>query len=197
MLPRVEARRLVAAEIIGSSTTRSSIGSSSATTTCSRQSCGFRARAARSSPPRPGRRRWSAHDRTGRRGRRRRLRGPERRRRACRRRQPRAGPGCAAAAGRTCDRVRDRVTGELVDNGQHVLFGCYHETFRFLRRVGAEDNVRLQSGLSIPFIDRRGAVRCYAVRRCRRRCICSAACSTGRRCRGAIASRSFEWRARS
>ena len=35
----------------------------------------------------------------------------------------------------------DRVTGELVDNGQHVLFGCYHETFRFLRRVGAEDNV--------------------------------------------------------
>jgi len=50
----------------------------------------------------------------------------------------------------------DRVTGELVDNGQHVLFGCYHETFRFLRRVGAEDNVRLQSSLSIPFIDRRG-----------------------------------------
>ncbi|HEX2457500.1 MAG TPA: hydroxysqualene dehydroxylase HpnE [Vicinamibacterales bacterium] len=50
----------------------------------------------------------------------------------------------------------DRVTGELVDNGQHVLFGCYRETFTFLRRVGAEDNVRVQSGLSIPFVDRRG-----------------------------------------
>ena len=50
----------------------------------------------------------------------------------------------------------DRVTGELVDNGQHVLFGCYHETFRFLRRIGAEGNVRVQSGLSIPFIDHRG-----------------------------------------
>ena len=50
----------------------------------------------------------------------------------------------------------DRVTGELVDNGQHVLFGCYYDTFRFLRRIGAEDNVRVQSGLSIPFIDRRG-----------------------------------------
>ena len=27
----------------------------------------------------------------------------------------------------------DRETGELVDNGQHVLFGCYRETFGFLR----------------------------------------------------------------
>src|SRR5258707_12454943 len=28
----------------------------------------------------------------------------------------------------------DRETGEPVDNGQHVLFGCYRETFRLLRR---------------------------------------------------------------
>jgi hypothetical protein len=27
---------------------------------------------------------------------------------------------------------RDRQTGELVDNGQHVLFGCYRETLAFL-----------------------------------------------------------------
>ena len=32
----------------------------------------------------------------------------------------------------------DRETGELVDNGQHVLFGCYRETFQLLRRIGAE-----------------------------------------------------------
>jgi zeta-carotene desaturase len=38
----------------------------------------------------------------------------------------------------------DHATGELVDNGQHVLFGCYHETFAFLRRVGADGHVRLQ-----------------------------------------------------
>ena len=38
----------------------------------------------------------------------------------------------------------DRETGELVDNGQHVLFGCYRETFRLLRRIGAEGNVRIQ-----------------------------------------------------
>ena len=28
----------------------------------------------------------------------------------------------------------DRETGELVDNGQHVLLGCYPETFAFLAR---------------------------------------------------------------
>ena len=50
----------------------------------------------------------------------------------------------------------DRHTGELVDNGQHVLFGCYHETFDFLRRVGAEDNVLVQSSMTIPYLDARG-----------------------------------------
>lgn len=46
----------------------------------------------------------------------------------------------------------DRETGELVDNGQHVLFGCYRETFKLLRRVGAESNVTVQPSLTIPFI---------------------------------------------
>jgi zeta-carotene desaturase len=46
----------------------------------------------------------------------------------------------------------DRATGELVDNGQHVLFGCYRETFSFLRRIGAEGHVRLQPSLEVPFI---------------------------------------------
>lgn len=50
----------------------------------------------------------------------------------------------------------DRHTGELVDNGQHVLFGCYGETLQFLRRIGAEDRVRIQSTLEVPFLDRRG-----------------------------------------
>jgi squalene-associated FAD-dependent desaturase len=50
----------------------------------------------------------------------------------------------------------DSETGELVDNGQHVLLGCYTETFAFLRDVGAIDNVRLQSQLSVSMIDRAG-----------------------------------------
>ena len=50
----------------------------------------------------------------------------------------------------------DRETGELVDNGQHVLLGCYTETFAFLRDIGAEGNVRLQPALSVTMIDRAG-----------------------------------------
>ena len=50
----------------------------------------------------------------------------------------------------------DPATGERVDNGQHVLIGCYDETFRFLRRIGAEQYVDLQRNLSVDFIDRGG-----------------------------------------
>jgi hydroxysqualene dehydroxylase len=53
---------------------------------------------------------------------------------------------------------QDRVSGELVDNGQHVLFGCYHGTFAFLRRIGAERHVQLQPSLEVPFITPTGAL---------------------------------------
>ena len=48
---------------------------------------------------------------------------------------------------------RDAATGEPVDNGQHVLFGCYRETWRFLRRVGADRDVRLDPSLAVESID--------------------------------------------
>jgi squalene-associated FAD-dependent desaturase len=50
----------------------------------------------------------------------------------------------------------DRDTGELVDNGQHVLMGCYTDTFEFLREIGAMGNVRLDPQLAITMIDRTG-----------------------------------------
>jgi squalene-associated FAD-dependent desaturase len=50
----------------------------------------------------------------------------------------------------------DRATGELVDNGQHVLFGCYTETLALLARIGAMNNIRRQPRLSVPFVDRDG-----------------------------------------
>jgi squalene-associated FAD-dependent desaturase len=50
----------------------------------------------------------------------------------------------------------DPATGERVDNGQHVLVGGYHETFRFLRRVGSASGVRLQDNLAIDVIDANG-----------------------------------------
>src|SRR3954447_15137113 len=60
---------------------------------------------------------------------------------------------------------RDRETGELVDNGQHVLFGCYHDTFAFLRRIGATQTVRVQPSLEVAYLDRdgrRSVLRCPA-----------------------------------
>ena len=50
----------------------------------------------------------------------------------------------------------DRDTGELVDNGQHILVGCYAETFAFLRDIGASGNVQLQPRLAVTMIDRAG-----------------------------------------
>ncbi len=50
----------------------------------------------------------------------------------------------------------DPATGETVDNGQHILMGCYRETFVFLRRIGAMSNVRVQPSLRVPSIDAAG-----------------------------------------
>jgi hydroxysqualene dehydroxylase len=50
----------------------------------------------------------------------------------------------------------DPVTGERVDNGQHVLVGAYRETFAFLRRLGTEHHIHLQRNLTIEIIDRFG-----------------------------------------
>jgi len=50
----------------------------------------------------------------------------------------------------------DRESGELVDNGQHVLLGCYVETLAFMSRIGALGNVRVESNLSVTMIDRAG-----------------------------------------
>jgi squalene-associated FAD-dependent desaturase len=58
---------------------------------------------------------------------------------------------------------RDRESGELVDNGQHVLFGCYRRTLEFLRQIGAQDNVRVQPSLELVCYDtcgRRSVLRC-------------------------------------
>jgi hydroxysqualene dehydroxylase len=50
----------------------------------------------------------------------------------------------------------DPDTGERVDNGQHILMGCYTDTLMFLERIGASDRVRWQSGLRVSMIDRQG-----------------------------------------
>ncbi|MCX7985241.1 MAG: hydroxysqualene dehydroxylase HpnE [Bacteroidetes bacterium] len=43
----------------------------------------------------------------------------------------------------------DRVTGDRIDNGQHILMGCYRATRDFLTKVGSQVNVSLQPGLTL------------------------------------------------
>ncbi len=50
----------------------------------------------------------------------------------------------------------DPETGERVDNGQHILMGCYTDTLALLERIGASDRVRWQAGLALAMIDQRG-----------------------------------------
>ena len=52
----------------------------------------------------------------------------------------------------------DRETGERVDNGQHILLGCYRETLSFLGDIGALGHVRRQPQLRVTMIDPAGRV---------------------------------------
>ena len=47
----------------------------------------------------------------------------------------------------------DPDTGSIVDNGQHLLMGCYVEMLRFLERIGAADRVAWGPGLEVPYLD--------------------------------------------
>jgi squalene-associated FAD-dependent desaturase len=51
---------------------------------------------------------------------------------------------------------RDPVTEERIDNGQHVLAGCYTETLRFLRRIGSLHLLHWPSSLRVPMIGENG-----------------------------------------
>jgi squalene-associated FAD-dependent desaturase len=47
----------------------------------------------------------------------------------------------------------DNATGDVVDNGQHVLMGCYHATLDFLRKLGTDDQLIVQPDLAIEMLD--------------------------------------------
>ena len=46
----------------------------------------------------------------------------------------------------------DPVTGEVVDNGQHLFLAGYHETLKFLKRLGTENLLVFQKRLQIAFV---------------------------------------------
>src|SRR5580658_153208 len=46
----------------------------------------------------------------------------------------------------------DEETGDSVDNGQHVLMGCYRETLDFLGAIGSRDKLVFQDDLEIEML---------------------------------------------
>ncbi|QQS48056.1 MAG: FAD-dependent oxidoreductase [Acidobacteriota bacterium] len=50
---------------------------------------------------------------------------------------------------------RDKVTGDAIDNGQHLMMGCYHRTLDFLEKIGSTHLLRFQSGPRVDFLDER------------------------------------------
>lgn len=61
-----------------------------------------------------------------------------------------------AVLGGRATSFNDPQTGDRVDNGQHVLLGCYDETFAYLREIGSDHLVPLQPSLDVAFVDRTG-----------------------------------------
>lgn len=46
----------------------------------------------------------------------------------------------------------DKDTNTEIDNGQHILMGCYYETLKFLALIGATDNFSFQKRLEVKFV---------------------------------------------
>ena len=54
------------------------------------------------------------------------------------------------AGGRTRSYL-DPETGDTLDNGQHLLMGCYTATEAYMQSIGTTDLVRRSHNLKIPF----------------------------------------------
>jgi squalene-associated FAD-dependent desaturase len=48
----------------------------------------------------------------------------------------------------------DKDTETEIDNGQHIIMGCYKETLELLNLIGAQNNFDYQKNLYLKFIDR-------------------------------------------
>jgi hydroxysqualene dehydroxylase len=57
--------------------------------------------------------------------------------------------------GRACS-FADAVTGDEIDNGQHLFMACFSESLRFLERIGTADRIAFQAHLEVPLLDPAG-----------------------------------------
>jgi hydroxysqualene dehydroxylase len=49
----------------------------------------------------------------------------------------------------------DKVTGDIIDNGQHVLMGCYAAMMQTLKALGTDSLLHRQRALKVAFVDAR------------------------------------------
>ncbi|MBF0492660.1 MAG: oleate hydratase [Deltaproteobacteria bacterium] len=54
--------------------------------------------------------------------------------------------------------VMDSKTGDVMDNGQHLMMGCYHHTFDFLKKIGRETPLQTQVKMEVPLVERGGKI---------------------------------------
>lgn len=48
--------------------------------------------------------------------------------------------------------LTDPTTGDVVDNGQHLMMGCYHHTLKFLADIGATHKLKFQEHPRVDFL---------------------------------------------
>jgi hydroxysqualene dehydroxylase len=46
----------------------------------------------------------------------------------------------------------DKTTGDTIDNGQHLMMGCYHRTLRFLEKIDSLDKLKFQPDPQVDFL---------------------------------------------
>lgn len=52
--------------------------------------------------------------------------------------------------------VKDSTTGDSMDNGQHLMMGCYHHTLAFLEKIGTRHKLEFQEKMEVNFADAQG-----------------------------------------
>ncbi len=50
----------------------------------------------------------------------------------------------------------EQKSNDVVDNGQHIMMGCYSDTINFLKLIGAKENFVYQKSLQINFLTQAG-----------------------------------------
>lgn len=47
---------------------------------------------------------------------------------------------------------KEKKYGTVIDNGQHILMGCYKDTLEFYKKIGSLENLSFQSALEVNFL---------------------------------------------